>query len=222
MQAAKVPHYLLFSECCSVGHGDAARGQWRFVLEAVDGTGRFEAADEERHSARDRLELLAVVRGLEALDQPSKVTLVTPSRYVSRGLRFGLHAWRESNWQWERYGKMAPVKNSDLWRRVAKALEYHDVECRTWRFDPPVGKDFQPTYLDSRRPVGRSQAASGRVESDSLAVERPSSSRPSTASRRKPLQPPEPPQPKKRLASWFERLLPDRTAPPVAAPCLKA
>jgi ribonuclease HI len=156
MSVAKVPHYLLFSECCPTGRPENASGQWRFVLEAVDGAGRFEAADEERQVPRDRLELLAVVRGLEALDQPSKVTLVTGSRYVSRGMRYGLHAWRESNWQWERFGKMAPVKNSDLWRRVARALEIHQVECRTWRFDPPVGKE----------PAGEARAKRARKSHD--------------------------------------------------------
>ena len=83
----------------------------------------------------DRLELLAVVRGLEALDQPSRVTLVTRSRYVSRGLRFGIREWRENDWKWEHYGDYQPINNSDLWQRVDHAMTYHKVECRTWRFD---------------------------------------------------------------------------------------
>jgi ribonuclease HI len=111
--------------------------EWRFVLEALDGSARLEAADEEPDVEPDRLELLAVVRGLEALNQPSRVTLVTPSRYVSRGFRFGLNEWRENDWQWERFGEMAPIKNGDLWRRVDRAMRFHKVECRTWRFDAP-------------------------------------------------------------------------------------
>jgi ribonuclease HI len=125
------PHYLLFSE----SSGGGSRGRWRFVLESLDGSERFEAADEEPGAAGRRLDLLAVVRGLEALDQPSRVTLVTSSSYVSRGIRFGLAEWRENDWMWERFGKMTPVKDSDLWRRVDQALRFHQVECRTWRFD---------------------------------------------------------------------------------------
>src|SRR5258708_6895402 len=114
------PHFLLFSESrlkrkdveeTQQDDGEPIVGHWRFVLEALDGSEKFEADDEEPLAQGERLELLAVVRGLEALDQPSRVTLVTPSRYVSRGLRFGLEQWRESGWLWERFGRMAPVKN---------------------------------------------------------------------------------------------------------------
>jgi ribonuclease HI len=115
------------------------------MLEAVDGSAKFEVCDQEQDVEGERLELLAVVRGLEALDQPSRVTLVTPSRYVSHGLRYGLAGWRESGWQWERFGKMTAIKNSDLWQRIDKALQYHDVICRTWRFDP------QPESATPRR-----------------------------------------------------------------------
>jgi len=101
----------------------------------VDGETMLEAADEEPESDPSRLELLAVVRGLEALDQPSRVTLVTSSRYVTRGLRFGLEEWRENNWQWERFGEMQRVRNWDLWQRIDRAMSYHRVDCRTWRFD---------------------------------------------------------------------------------------
>ena len=130
------PHFLLFSESgASPESSEEHVGQWRFRLESVDGTDKLEAAEDEPHLDGQRLELLAVVRGLEALDQPSRVTLVTSSRYVSRGLRFGLDAWRGNDWKWERYGKMTPVNDRDLWRRVDRALQYHSVECRTWRFD---------------------------------------------------------------------------------------
>lgn len=131
------PHFLLFSEAGVDDANDAADGsgvgQWRFVLESVDGATKIEAADAEPRQEGERLELLAIVRGLEALDQPSRVTLVTSSRYVSRGLRFGLENWRENDWQWERYGQMTPIKNSDLWRRIDQAMQYHLVECRSFR-----------------------------------------------------------------------------------------
>ncbi|MBI3837484.1 MAG: hypothetical protein HY288_06080 [Planctomycetia bacterium] len=127
------PHFLLFSESCR----KSSQGQWRFVLQSLDGTEQFEAADAEPNARGERLELLAVVRGLEALAQPSRVTLVTPSKYVNRGLTYGLEEWRANDWQWEHYGEMVPVKNRDLWQRVDRALSFHKLECRTWRFDLP-------------------------------------------------------------------------------------
>lgn len=127
------PHFLLFSESSR----KSAQGQWRFVLQSLDGKEQLEAADAEPNARGERLELLAVVRGLEALEQPSRVTLVTPSKYVNRGLTYGLPEWRANDWQWEHYGEMVPVKNRDLWQRVDQALRYHELECRTWRFDLP-------------------------------------------------------------------------------------
>ncbi len=58
MNVAK-PHYLLFSESCR----KSPQGQWRFVLQLIDGTEQFEAADAEPDARGERLELLAVVRG---------------------------------------------------------------------------------------------------------------------------------------------------------------
>ena len=156
----RAPHYFLFSESCTprrVRRGGKPRaGQWRFVLEAVDGSGRFEAEDEEPEVEENRLELLAVVRGLESLDQPSKVTLVTPSRYVSHGFRYGLEQWRENNWRWESFGEMTPIRNRDLWQRIDRAMRFHQVECRTWRFDPPDGAD--PAHGATEKPKRRTTA----------------------------------------------------------------
>jgi len=133
------PHYLLFSQAhSSPVSGSGSGGRWHFVLQSLAGETELEAADIESAPA-DRLELLAVVRGLEALEQPSRVTLVTPSKYVNRGITYGLPEWRSTGWQWEHFGEMVPVKNRDLWQRVDRALDIHRVECRTWRFDLPHG-----------------------------------------------------------------------------------
>jgi ribonuclease HI len=132
MNATK-PHFLLFSE----SNRSQPQGHWRFVLQSLDGSEQFEAADEEPNVHGERLELLAVVRGLEALPAPARVTLVTPSRYVNRGLMQGLPEWRTNGWQWEHFGEMVPVKNRDLWQRVDRALGFHQIECRIWRFDLP-------------------------------------------------------------------------------------
>ncbi|HEV3005662.1 MAG TPA: hypothetical protein VGX78_14445, partial [Pirellulales bacterium] len=80
------PHFLLFSETREKNR----QGQWRFVLQAADGSATFEAADSEPDTSGERLELLAVVRGLEALEGRSRVTLFTPSKYVKGGVAYGL------------------------------------------------------------------------------------------------------------------------------------
>jgi len=127
------PHYLLLSE---TSHSRGI-GRWRFRLARTDGGEAFEAADIEAELGGERLALLTVVRALEALDQPSRVTLVNGDSYVRQGIRFGLCEWRENGWRWECFGQMVPVKDADLWKRLERALEFHEVECRRWRIDGP-------------------------------------------------------------------------------------
>ena len=126
------PHYTLLSESGKF----AEPGRWRFVLKMADGSEPVAVDDVEPEVRGERLELLTVVRGLEALDRPSRVTLVTSSSYVRKGLRYGLSEWRQNGWQWEYYGEMVPVKNGDLWQRVDRAMRFHQVDCQSLRIRP--------------------------------------------------------------------------------------
>ncbi len=158
------PHFLLFSEV----DGSRPVGRWHFSIESMQGRTLVEASDEEPGVHGERLELLAVIRGLEALEQPSRVTLLTPSRYVSRGLRFGLEEWRSNGWRWERDGRPEPIKNRDLWQRVDWAMKFHQVKCRSWRIDAAgcFASDepatVKPRPLPRRSPLGQRLATAVR------------------------------------------------------------
>ena len=145
------PRFLLISDA----DRSATAARWRFVLQPLEAgdAAPVEAADTEPAVHGERLELLAAVRGLEALSQPSKVTLLTTSRYVSRGLHYGLAEWRSNGWQWEHFGSMMPVKNCDLWQRLDRALEFHEVDCRLLRFDmaQALTGDVAPAERDMRK-----------------------------------------------------------------------
>lgn len=140
------PHYLLQAETYRSGRGTP---RWKFTLQSVGGEERLTAADSESTTRRSRLELLAVVRGLEALDRPARVTLLTRSRYVNRGLRRQLKHWRENHWQWERFGTMEPIRDYDLWRRIDRALEFHAIDCCIWQ--PEAAQERK---MPANRPAG--------------------------------------------------------------------
>jgi ribonuclease HI len=144
------PRYQLFSMSAKPDRP----GLWRFVIRGDDGSALLAAEDVEPDIQGERLELLSVVRGLEALAQPSRVTLMTPSVYVREGIRYGLEEWRSNDWQWESFGRMVPVKNSDLWRRIDRAMQFHEVECRTWRFDPSHEEPSPPVGVQPKTGVG--------------------------------------------------------------------
>jgi hypothetical protein len=129
------PHYLLLTQAQSNPDSASQGGVWRFVLEQVGSSNRTEVSEEEPGVWGERLQLLAVVRGLEALEQPSRVTLITPSRFVGNGIRRGINEWRENGWQSERFGQLTTVKHCELWKRVDQALQYHQINCRVWEFE---------------------------------------------------------------------------------------
>lgn len=120
---AALPEYLLV---CETRLDEVNRNNWRFSLETMAGESVIEASDYENCDL-NRLALMAVVRGLEFLDGPSNVTMMCSNRYVIHGLRTGLSGWRESNFNWDYFGRMVTVPNSDLWRRVDHALDIHQV-----------------------------------------------------------------------------------------------
>jgi ribonuclease HI len=129
MQATS-DHFLLYTEAT---RSEDSAPRWKFLLQSVAGDEQLSADDSELNSRKSRLELLAVVRGLEAIDRPARVTLLTGSRYVSHGIRRQLSQWREDNWQWERFGEFVSIRDKDLWQRVDHALQIHRVECSDWQ-----------------------------------------------------------------------------------------
>jgi ribonuclease HI len=147
------PHYVAYLEASR----STESGQWRFSLQTPDGEERFEAADIEPRIRGDRLDLLTAVRALEALDQPSQVTLMGCGPYVRQGIQYGLPEWRDNGWQWEYYGQMVPVKNDDLWQRLDRALRFHQVELKHRRLDRPHPRPAGP------HPVAPCQGVPGTV-----------------------------------------------------------
>jgi ribonuclease HI len=148
-KSGEKPHFLLSVETA----GDDNPSQWRFRLKGDDGLAQFDASDVEPGVSGERLDLLTIIRALESLDQPSRVTLTSCSRYIQQGVQYGVSEWRENRWQWEFFGYMVPVKHADLWRRMDHLLEVHSVECRQLRFDPPQSALSGPTTRPGRRPI---------------------------------------------------------------------
>ncbi|MDG2014265.1 MAG: hypothetical protein P8J33_12220 [Pirellulaceae bacterium] len=132
---ATAPHYLLLTETQSCNENLELGGFWRFVLQQVDGTEHLDVSDTEPGVNGERLQLLAAIRGLEAIGQPSRVNLVTSSAYVNRGIRRDLASWRESNWTWDRFGELHDIKHRSLWQRLDRAMQFHSIQCRSWRMN---------------------------------------------------------------------------------------
>jgi ribonuclease HI len=73
------------------------------------------------------MELIAVVRGLEALKSKSQVELFTDSVYVGKGLSEWLPKWKANGWRRKERNKLVPVANEELWRKLDALLAKHHV-----------------------------------------------------------------------------------------------
>jgi len=81
-----------------------------------------------RHTTNNRMELMAVIVGLEALKERCKVTLHCDSRYIVDAIVTGAAArWRDNGWLMNPRGSKR-AKNADLWERLLSAHERHLVE----------------------------------------------------------------------------------------------
>lgn len=156
MVSMSAPQFLLLTQAHLEQTSFAVKnrgGVWRFILEEIGGDQRIEVKETEPGVWGERLQLLAVVRGMEALEQPSHVTLITPSRFVGNGIRFHLKNWKDNQWQWEHFGEMIPIKNIDLWQRIDQALQYHKLDCRIWDFDFSRSSLAAPSLSDTKSTV---------------------------------------------------------------------
>ena len=105
--------------------GNPGPGGWGVLLRYGSAEKRLHGGDAE--TTNNKMELTAVIKGLEALKKPSQVTITTDSKYVLDGITEWLPNWKKRNWKTA--GKK-PVKNLQLWQRLDELVTHHDVEWR--------------------------------------------------------------------------------------------
>ena len=76
-------------------------------------------------TTNNRMELMAVIRALEALKRKSKVRVYTDSAYVQKGISEWIHGWKLRGW---RTSDKKPVKNAELWRELDELAQRHEIE----------------------------------------------------------------------------------------------
>lgn len=111
--------------------GNPGPGGWAAVLELAGSMARREISGGFRRTTNNRMEIMAVIAALEALNQPCSVDLHTDSQYVRNAVEKGwLASWRAKNW---RKADKKAVLNADLWQRLVPLLERHEVRLHWLR-----------------------------------------------------------------------------------------
>ena len=108
--------------------GNPGPGGWGFILRHLRTGKEMESSGGEVDSTNNRMELTAVVKGLEALKRPSLVELFTDSVYVGKGISEWMPKWKANGWKRREKGSFKPVKNEDLWRQLDQLIHQHRVK----------------------------------------------------------------------------------------------
>ncbi|HEV3339335.1 MAG TPA: ribonuclease HI [Pirellulales bacterium] len=120
-----LPQVLLYTDgACS---GNPGPGGWAFILQHPGSGKELVASGGERETTNNRMELTAVVRGLEALKRRSDVEILTDSVYVGKGLSEWLPTWKANGWRRREGKRWKEIKNEDLWRQLDALLLQHAI-----------------------------------------------------------------------------------------------
>lgn len=106
--------------------GNPGPGGWGCIL-------RFKGTEKELYggetpTTNNRMEMMAVLSGLNALTRPCAVAVYTDSEYVKKGMTEWLRGWKARGWK---TADKKPVKNDDLWKALDEAAGRHRV---TWHW----------------------------------------------------------------------------------------
>jgi ribonuclease HI len=124
-----MPEIVAYTDgACS---GNPGPGGWGVILQAKDGLVLIKERElfgGEKDTTNNRMELIAAISCLESLEKPTTLTLFTDSNYVKGGITEWMKTWKKN--EWKTTGKKS-VKNVDLWKRLDKARQKHNV---TWKW----------------------------------------------------------------------------------------
>ena len=102
--------------------GNPGPGGWGAVM--IYGEHRKEIYGGEETTTNNRMELMAAIQALNALNKNCKVELYTDSNYVRQGITQWIHGWKRNGWK---NSQKKPVKNAELWQELEAAQERHSV-----------------------------------------------------------------------------------------------
>lgn len=103
--------------------GNPGPGGWGAYLKWNDHEKELSGGEVE--TTNNRMEMMAVIKALEALKKASDVKLYTDSKYVLQGATEWMEGWKARGWKG---ANKKPVRNQDLWQRIDSLIQQHNVE----------------------------------------------------------------------------------------------
>lgn len=109
--------------------GNPGPGGWAFILKHPSSGRSREASGGEPGTTNNRMEITAVIRGLQALKRPSTVEIYSDSQYVVNAIDSWLFKWKRFGWKKTR-NAATKVANADLWEELDQAMKGHTISIQ--------------------------------------------------------------------------------------------
>jgi ribonuclease HI len=103
--------------------GNPGPGGWCVIIKKDDKVNEFFGGDLE--TTNNKMELTAVIKGFESLNNASEVLVKTDSTYVINGITKWLPNWKAKGWI---NSARKPVANKDLWEQLESLISNHKVD----------------------------------------------------------------------------------------------
>ena len=103
--------------------GNPGPGGWGALLRYGDNERSL--CGGEQDTTNNRMELMAVIKGLSALQRPCDVKVTSDSTYVLKGIQEWMPNWKKKGWK---TASKKPVKNVDLWQQLDQLVEMHSID----------------------------------------------------------------------------------------------
>ena len=156
----------IFTDGSARGNPDGPGG-YGAVLQYVDKTGMLHEKELSQgyvKTTNTRMELMAAIAGLEALNRPCEVELYSDSKYLTDAFNQGwIDSWIENDWKRKATGR---VKNVDLWKRLLKAMDRHKI-----RFIWVTGHDGHPENERCDKMAVKAAMSANLIEDEGLYLE---------------------------------------------------
>jgi ribonuclease HI len=154
MMSESLPEVIIYTDGACTGNP----GPGGFGVILIYNDHRKEISRGFRKTTNNRMELMAVIAGLQSLKNPCRVILYTDSQYIADSVNQGwAKRWQANNW---RRSKKAKAMNPDLWEKLLDLLNQHRVDMRWLKGHDGNQENERADYL-----------ATHAIKSDSMEID---------------------------------------------------
>lgn len=102
--------------------GNPGPGGWGVILRYKHHEKELFGGESE--TTNNRMELMAAIKGIEAVQKKIPIHLYTDSEYLRKGITEWIHSWKKNGWK---SAQKKPIKNQDLWEHLDKVVSTHQI-----------------------------------------------------------------------------------------------